>query len=134
MLCGAKTRATGPNAGAPCRARAMPNGKCRLHGGLIPADAALKHGRYSKFLPRRLAARYEEALKDEQLLDLSHELALLETRLCDLLGGLDTIAGPETWLRASELWTQAKAANGLQSLSREELAELDAALSAGPGG
>jgi hypothetical protein len=52
--CGAKNRR-----GAPCRCPAMPNGRCRLHGGLstgpkTPAgverirQAVMKHGRYSK--------------------------------------------------------------------------------------
>ena len=28
VLCGAKTRS-----GTPCKAKAMPNGRCRMHGG-----------------------------------------------------------------------------------------------------
>jgi len=45
--CGARTRA-----GSPCRSPAMPNGRCRLHGGLSPGAPkgnrnALKHGRYT---------------------------------------------------------------------------------------
>jgi uncharacterized protein YjcR len=46
--CGAKTRA-----GTPCRSPAMPNGRCRMHGGPSPGAPkgnrnALKHGRYTK--------------------------------------------------------------------------------------
>ena len=42
--CGAKTRA-----GTPCRTPAMPNGRCRMHGGTNPGapkgnQNALKHG------------------------------------------------------------------------------------------
>jgi len=51
--CGAKTRR-----GTPCRCHAMPNGRCRLHGGLSTGPktgdgierirrAVTKHGRYS---------------------------------------------------------------------------------------
>ena len=45
--CGARTRS-----GSPCRSPAMPNGRCRMHGGLSPGAPkgnrnALKHGRYS---------------------------------------------------------------------------------------
>ena len=51
--CGAKTRA-----GHPCGRYAMPNGRCRMHGGLSTGPktpeglerirrAAWKHGRYS---------------------------------------------------------------------------------------
>jgi hypothetical protein len=41
--CGAKTRR-----GAPCQSPAMPNGRCRIHGGKPRAlRNALKHGLYS---------------------------------------------------------------------------------------
>ena len=45
--CGARTRA-----GTPCRGAAMPNGRCRMHGGPSPGapkgnQHAYKHGRYS---------------------------------------------------------------------------------------
>jgi len=52
--CGARTRA-----GTPCRAPAMPNGRCRLHGGKSTGprtmaglqrlrEAKTRHGRYAK--------------------------------------------------------------------------------------
>jgi hypothetical protein len=45
--CGARTRA-----GTPCPTPAMPNGRCRMHGGTSPGPPkgtrnALKHGRHS---------------------------------------------------------------------------------------
>lgn len=45
--CGARTRA-----GMPCEALAMPNGRCRLHGGMSPGAPkgnrnAWKHGRFA---------------------------------------------------------------------------------------
>lgn len=45
--CGAKTRH-----GNQCQAGAMPNGRCRMHGGASPGPPignsnALKHGRYT---------------------------------------------------------------------------------------
>jgi len=54
VRCGAKTRR-----GTPCKCPAMPNGRCRLHGGLSTGPktsegierirrAVTKHGRYSK--------------------------------------------------------------------------------------
>lgn len=56
--CGARTRA-----GNRCRSPAMPNGRCRLHGGLSPGAPkgnrnALKHGRYTA---DALASRREVA-------------------------------------------------------------------------
>src|SRR5271155_3849181 len=45
--CGAKTRR-----GSPCLSPAMPNGRCRMHGGLSPGAPrgnrnALKHGQFT---------------------------------------------------------------------------------------
>ena len=45
--CGARTRS-----GSRCLSPAMPNGRCRLHGGLSPGAPkgnrnAVKHGRYT---------------------------------------------------------------------------------------
>ena len=47
LKCRARTRS-----GQPCRAPAMPNGRCRMHGGTSPGAPkgnknALKHGRYT---------------------------------------------------------------------------------------
>lgn len=40
--CGARTRS-----GTPCRCHAMPNGKCRIHGGLSPgAPHGASNGSY----------------------------------------------------------------------------------------
>jgi hypothetical protein len=47
--CGAKTRS-----GTPCRSPAMPNGRCRMHGGLSPGaprgerNGNYKTGRFTK--------------------------------------------------------------------------------------
>jgi hypothetical protein len=46
--CGARTK----RSGKPCQSPAMPNGRCRMHGGLSPGapkgnQNAFKHGRYS---------------------------------------------------------------------------------------
>ena len=47
--CGARTRR-----GAPCQAPAMPNGRCRMHGGKSPgaptgeSNGNYRHGHYTK--------------------------------------------------------------------------------------
>lgn len=50
-LCGAKTRS-----GDPCKNRAMPNGRCRMHGGKSTGAPkknknSEKHGLFTKYLP-----------------------------------------------------------------------------------
>jgi hypothetical protein len=93
--CGAKTKRNGP-----CKQPAMPNGKCWLHGGKSPRGLAhprTTHGRYSKDLPTRLAGRFEDALNDPQLGMLQSELALLDTRIGEMITGLDTEQYGSLW-------------------------------------
>lgn len=67
--CGAKTRR-----GTPCQNGAMPNGRCRLHGGLSTGAktaagiariqrAVTKHGRYSAAAKAEMR-RFRELMKD----------------------------------------------------------------------
>jgi hypothetical protein len=56
--CGARTRN-----GSPCQSPAMPNGRCRMHGGPSPGAPkgnrnAFKHGRYTA---EAIASRREVA-------------------------------------------------------------------------
>lgn len=95
MECGARKRD-----GTPCKARAMDNGRCRIHGGKTPRGPALpqfRDGRYSKYLPARLAARYQEARTDGELLALREEIALTDARLGDLLARVDTGESGALW-------------------------------------
>ena len=58
--CGAHARTTGQ----PCRSPAMPNGRCRMHGG--KAGRKPTHGRYTKAAieSRRDARAILRALRD----------------------------------------------------------------------
>lgn len=93
--CGAKRRN-----GQPCKAAAMPNGRCRCHGGLTPCGIAsphFKHGHRSKYLrdiPPALKAGYKAALKDETLHSLDDDLALLQARMSQLLRDLSASEAP----------------------------------------
>ena len=85
--CGARRRN-----GMPCKAPAMPNGKCRIHGGLSPKGTAAgryKTGKYSKYLPKNIHGDYRAALRDENLISLREQLALLESRQMELVRGLE---------------------------------------------
>lgn len=84
MQCGAKTRS-----GAPCKSKSMTNGRCRMHGGKQPAPGIThpntKTGRYSKDIPTRLAAGYQQALSDPDLLQLNDEIRLTDSLITDLM-------------------------------------------------
>ena len=100
-LCGAKTRS-----GNPCKSPAMPNGRCRMHGGKSLRGIAhpqFKDGRYSKDMPVRLLERYQAAIDDPELLNMRHEIALLQSRLSDLLTRVDTGESKSLWEKAKEL-------------------------------
>ncbi len=100
--------------GKPCRGHAMPNGRCYKHGGATPAGLAspnFKHGKYSSVVPGRMLARYQEAEQDPALLSLRSELALLDGRLFDLLGRVDTGESGRIWGKAQEAVLDLRAAN-----------------------
>ena len=93
--CGAKKRD-----GNPCTQPAMPNGRCKMHRGKALSGIAhpnLTTGRYSKNLPTRMMATYQERLADGNSLALNDDLALLDSRLEDVLAKVDTGETGETW-------------------------------------
>jgi hypothetical protein len=78
----------------------MPNGRCYVHGGKTPSGVAsphFKNGRHSKVLPTRLAAQYETAQRDPDLLNLKHEIALVDARLGELLERIDLDGAGALW-------------------------------------
>jgi hypothetical protein len=70
-----------------------------------PAAGGFVHGRYSTFLPTRLAAHYDEAAHDPELLELRRDIALTDARINDVLSRVDTG-------ESGQLWRQAQAAMG----------------------
>ena len=96
--CRAKAKRTGER----CQAAAMPNGVCRVHGGQSRAGLnhpSLTHGRYSKHLPTKAMVEFQQALHDPELLSLRNDIALVDVRLNELVGGLsgDTLPDTPTW-------------------------------------
>lgn len=77
-VCGAKTRS-----GQPCKKAGMPNGRCRLHGGLS-TGAPIKTGRYSKYAPDKLGEKIAE-FRLGDVLALGEELATQRALLSEYL-------------------------------------------------
>lgn len=99
----------------------MANGRCRVHGGATPrgvASASFVHGRYSKSLPSRLAARYHDALTDATLLQLQDEIALLDTRLADLLARVDSGESGSAWMEAQDALQSFRSAQRIQDAEK----------------
>lgn len=77
--------------------------RCRMHGGASPvgiASATFKHGKYSAYMPDRLLERYHDAVADPALLEQTHEIALVDSRLADLLTRVDTGEAGVLWEKA----------------------------------
>lgn len=65
--------------------------RCRKHGGRSLSGIAhpnFKTGEYCKSMPARLSERYEQFLRDPQMLSLVSEIPLIDSRLVDLLSRL----------------------------------------------
>lgn len=98
-ICGARTKGGPPDR----RCKRFPgdsaNGRCKFHGGATPRGLAspnLKTGRYSLDLPTRIAARYESALTDPELLSVRDDIALLQGSITDLMAEIrDAEARPD---------------------------------------
>lgn len=89
----------------------MPNGRCRMHGGKSPSGLAhpnTKTGRYSKHLPTRMLAQYQQAERDPELLNLRQDIALLDARLADLLRRVDSGESGKVWHDLRMAWTAVK--------------------------
>lgn len=99
--CGAKTRS-----GHPCKLPPVPGrDRCRFHGGAQRRGINhhnTKHGRYSKDIPTRLQARYLDAISDPDLLALNSEIGLVDTRIAELLTGIDTEASTDLWMEVGK--------------------------------
>ena len=94
IQCKAKAKSTGNQ----CRRWAVDGFEvCQVHGAGSPKQGRPGGrpilpggGRHSKYLPVRLAARYEESQNDPELLSMRDDIALIETRVADLLKRVDS--------------------------------------------
>jgi hypothetical protein len=85
----------------------MQNGRCRNHGGLHPKGLnhhSTKHGRYSKYLPKGLLERYQEAEHDPDLLSVKSEVSLLQARIGELVQRLYSGESGSLWQELKEAW------------------------------
>lgn len=115
----------------------MDNGRCRLHGGLTPrgiASPQFVHGRYSKYLKgTTLGEIYERARDDPELLNLSEEILLVQTRLHQLVGKIPDEDSGGRWKEARTHFEKFKESSARQDEYgwRTALANLDATIKEG---
>ena len=121
MECGAKRRN-----GEPCKAPAMQNGRCRIHGGKSPIGISASQfttGKYSKYLPEALLTAYEDAQADENLLSVRGDIQLLDTLIRAKLINLDTNESAAHWEALLKYIIKAR-----RSYKSEDLGGLEEAL------
>jgi hypothetical protein len=103
LLCNAR--------GNTCKAFAVKGReKCRFHGGATPrgpANPNFKHGKYSKYLPANIAAKYAEAKSDPELIEYTDAIALLDAR-CRLL--LESAESRMLWADTAKAFRELEAA------------------------
>jgi hypothetical protein len=132
-ICGAKKK-SGGRCGVT---NVFPNGRCYHHGGPTPsgiAHPAFKTGRYSQHLPSALADRYQESLRDPELLDLRHEVALLDVRITEVLARLETGETSARWQRARDAFRALGAAITVRDRDLTQAAMTDLAQEIETGG
>src|SRR5262249_61987690 len=110
---------------------------CRMHGGGGHpgiSNGNFKHGRYSRYLPANLLETYERTLADPDRIALADELALLDSRIAQLIGRLDREGGA-SWLAAHATFEHLRTAlrRGGSDGASSYLDELGAILKTGAG-
>lgn len=75
------------------------HGRCYYHQGgpSGPRNGNFKHGAYSRHLPTRIAADFEAIVKDKELAELDYDIALVQTRIIDLIGRVEHGESGELW-------------------------------------
>lgn len=132
IRCGGKNKN-----GSPCKAWAVHGRRhCRMHGGKSLAGAAngnFKHGRYSKYLPIRLLEQYEDSRGDDEQLKLTEQIALLDTRIADLLLRADSGESGQLWRDTQKAYHQMQLAmdKGDRDKVSDALADLEVLLERG---
>lgn len=124
----AQCTATSKQSGERCKRRAsVGRSVCAIHGGKSRTGAAVagfKGGRHSKYLPTRLAARYQEAQNDPDLISLHDDIALIDTRLGELVERVGEDDPTALWQQARRQIDAYKDAQ--KRASRDQVAHLAA--------
>lgn len=118
MQCQAKAKSSGKQ----CNRRAVEGKRvCTVHGGLTPGGIASPHfktGRYSKYIPARLAEKYQEAIADQDILSLNEDVALVRSFV---FKHLSDIAGSDThpaWIEAKKAFDEMDIASAAGELEK----------------
>lgn len=136
IQCTAMSKRTGERCKGPAIADS-PTQKCRMHGGYSSvigrANSQFKHGRYSKYLPAQLDDLYNEALTNEDLLNMSDHIALLEAKIQETLSESSDGDPAPLWSEVGDLFAtvESEFAKGDADKTRKAINTMRRALDAG---
>ena len=103
--------------------------------GVMNPNNLKKGGRHSRSLPERLAARYDEMCADPEMLNLQSEIALIDTRIWEILQRLDTSESGAAWKAVNSAFLELK--SGLEAdddvIIRKGLEDLETFIGVGLG-
>jgi hypothetical protein len=106
-----------------------------MHGGKVPIGVAANNwrfGRYSKHMPAHLLQSFQERASDPNILVLRSEIAVLQTRLGELLDSVHRGERP-LWDNVQTRWSALKAAQLAGDNDRAAMlfGQVDQAITAG---
>lgn len=81
--------------------------RCFKHGGHTPVGALsphFKHGRDSRYVPQRIAKRFEAAKGDPELLSVHSSAAIIQARVDELLERVYSGESGANWRELFKLW------------------------------
>lgn len=85
----------------PCRGiKINPAGRCKQHGGMSPRGAAHPSWQgkgFSKDIPTKLLKRFVRAVEDPEITSMVSHIALLDSRLGDLMEKIETAESQARW-------------------------------------
>lgn len=76
----------------------------RLAGQIISGKQPMS--RYQRFIPERLASKYLESVNDPEIIALVDDIALVETRIKQLVDNIDKDEPPPVWEDAKDAFNQ----------------------------
>jgi len=110
----AQCTATSKRTGERCGAKAVKGRNvCYHHGGRSlagPASKTWQNGNRSKYLPNRLLDDYQASLDNPDKLLLDEDIALIESRLADVLRRVDSGESGRIWTELREARRELEAA------------------------
>lgn len=125
---GNRCQSWNPNQGRQCNAPAMHHRiRCQSHGGETPrglANPNTKTGIYSKDLPTKLSASYQDLLSlGDRLWQIADEAAAITALTQQALSGIDNGESGAAWRRIADLHRQMEAINRKANQTEDDMSK-----------